>query len=622
MGDPMWSDNETSRDFVNFRAVADTAAEMIVQADGRPLSMGVSGSWGVGKSSLIRLIKASLEERTERKFVFVEFNAWLYQGYDDARAALLDVIVRTLLEHAKGDPSLTEKAKGLLERVNWARAAGVAGMAGASLALGFPVPGLASTVWKAIKGMTDGDITEQDVEQAKKAGKEGAAEAGKLWKPKADTSPPQQIQEMRNHFEKTLEEMEVTLVVLIDDLDRCLPSTAIATLEAIRHFLFLDRTAFVIAADDKMIRQAVKVHFKDVALDDDLVTNYFDKLIQVPIRVPPLGTQDVRAYIMLLFIENSGLEEKARDDIRAAVCQRLSESWQGKRVDSAFVKGLIANCPPELEAQLALADRLAPLMTTSDKIAGNPRLIKRFLNTLHIRLSTAKAQKVVADEATLAKLLLFERCGNEEAYRQLVREVNDGEEGKPHFLAELEKSARSGLEFKSETPWNDAFARAWLALEPQFADTDLRAAVYVSRDHLPIILAGDQLTKEALDALEALFAIKTQVSLPLLEKIKVLSPREQVLVSDRVLQRARQTQDWGTPPILFACLTLAEASADLANRFAGFLRSVPPSRITAALIPILSDKPWAKPLLKYWRDHAETPGPVKKAITADAKAKG
>ena len=107
----MWSDNETNRDFVNFRAVADTAAEMIVQAGGRPLSMGVSGSWGVGKSSLIRLIKASLEERTDQKFVFVEFNAWLYQGYDDARAALLDVIARALLENAKGNDDLPAKAK-------------------------------------------------------------------------------------------------------------------------------------------------------------------------------------------------------------------------------------------------------------------------------------------------------------------------------------------------------------------------------------------------------------------------------------------------------------------------------------------------------------------------------
>lgn len=617
----MWSDNETNRDFVNFRAVADTAAEMIVQARGRPLSMGVSGSWGVGKSSLIRLIKASLEERTDQKFVFVEFNAWLYQGYDDARAALLDVIARALLEQAKGDATLTKKAKGLLERVNWARAAGLAGMAGASIALGFPVPGMFGTAFKAFKGVTDGDITEGDVEAAQKAGND-VADAGKnLLKDKPAPSPPQQIQELRDHFEATLADMGVTLVVLIDDLDRCLPATAIATLEAIRHFLFLNHTAFVIAADDKMIRQAVKVHFKDLQLDDDLVTNYFDKLIQIPIRVPPLGTQDVRAYLMLLFVENSGLPENTRDEVRAAVCHRLSETWQGKWVDSEFVKGLIKDCPPELEAQLTLADRLAPLMTTSDKIAGNPRLIKRFLNTLHIRLATAKAQKVTTDEATLAKLLLFERCGKEEAYRQLVREINDSEEGKPRFLDPWEKAALKGAEFKPDAPWDEPFARAWLALEPSFADADLRAAVYVSRDHMPIVMAADQLSKDAAELLEAVLKVTTQVSVPITDKVKALSQREQILVGERVLQRARQIQDWGTPPILFACLTLAAASADLAGRFAQFLRAIPPNRISPALIPILSDKLWAKEVLKYWADHADTPGPVRNAIVPSAKVK-
>lgn len=43
------------------------------------------------------------------------------------------------------------------------------------------------------------------------------------------------------------------LVVLIDDLDRCLPDTAIETLEAVRLFVFTSRTAFVVAADEAMI---------------------------------------------------------------------------------------------------------------------------------------------------------------------------------------------------------------------------------------------------------------------------------------------------------------------------------------------------------------------------------
>src|ERR1700682_1167466 len=100
----MWPDNETERDFLNFTGVAGTVAEIVVQAQGRPISIGVSGAWGVGKSSMIRLIRGSLTRRAksgERDFIFVEFNAWLYQGYDDARAALMEVIADALTAEAQ-----------------------------------------------------------------------------------------------------------------------------------------------------------------------------------------------------------------------------------------------------------------------------------------------------------------------------------------------------------------------------------------------------------------------------------------------------------------------------------------------------------------------------------------
>jgi KAP family P-loop domain len=53
----MWPDNETDRDFLNFEGVADTVAEIVHQAAGRPISIGIAGAWGVGKSSMIRLIR-------------------------------------------------------------------------------------------------------------------------------------------------------------------------------------------------------------------------------------------------------------------------------------------------------------------------------------------------------------------------------------------------------------------------------------------------------------------------------------------------------------------------------------------------------------------------------------
>src|SRR5439155_12502089 len=131
-----------------------------------------------------------------------------------------------------------------------------------------------------------GEETTETIEKAEKTADKVKATATGLLAPKKKKSPPQEIHALRESFEKTLEALEVTLIVLIDDLDRCLPETTISTLEAIRLFLFLKDTAFVIAADDAMIKHAVRRHFQGVE-DDNLVTNYFDKLIQLPIRVPP-----------------------------------------------------------------------------------------------------------------------------------------------------------------------------------------------------------------------------------------------------------------------------------------------------------------------------------------------
>ena len=127
----MWPDNETDRDFLNFSGVAQTVGEIIAQAKGRPVSIGVSGAWGVGKSSMIKLTQAALTQRIaspgDRPFVFVEFNAWLYQGYDDARAALMDVIASKLEDEAKARATGLDKAAALLKRVRWLRLAKLTG---------------------------------------------------------------------------------------------------------------------------------------------------------------------------------------------------------------------------------------------------------------------------------------------------------------------------------------------------------------------------------------------------------------------------------------------------------------------------------------------------------------
>jgi len=610
----MWPDNETDRDFLNFTSVADTVAEIIAQAEGRPISIGVSGAWGTGKSSMIKLVRMSLMSRAEkdkRDFIFVEFNAWLYQGYDDARAALMEVIGRTLTEEAEKRKRGIEKAKEFVERIRWFRLLKL--MAGSAVALhaGLPPIGLLGELWSIGSKFVCGEVNSETISEAEKAVTKAGGEASELLAEKKKISPPKEIDALRESFEKTLEAMGVTLVVLIDDLDRCLPETTISTLEAIRLFLFLKNTAFVIAADDAMIKHAVRRHFEGV--DDDLATSYFDKLIQLPIRVPPLGTQEVRAYMMLLFVDNSKLNLEVKEMIREKVCIQLGQTWQGKRVDRAFLQSLHDKFGDDLIGQFDTADRLAPLMTTASGIVGNPRLIKRFLNTLAIRMTISRTHGVGVDETVLAKMLLFERLGNPKAYAILIKAVTENSDGKPVFLSEWEEKANAGQELDLVAPWDDPFVREWLTLPPRIADRDLRGILYVSREHAPLITPQDRLSSEAAELLSALIE-HPDMATDLKERLSKVPRAEITVIMDRLLDRARREQEWGVPPILEACLVAAEADPPQGSRLAAFLSDRPPIQIKANIVPKISDQPWAKSVMDHWIKSSDISAPVKKAI--------
>jgi predicted KAP-like P-loop ATPase len=611
----MWPDNETGRDFLNFTGVANTVAEIIANSQGQPVSIGVSGAWGVGKSSMIRLIKTELAkkevENRPAQFVFVEFNAWLYQGYDDARAALMEVIAQALAEEAKRRCTKTDKITDLLKRVKWFRLLKLGVGTAVPLLFGLPPVGPLAELYNFGKKAIGGDANKEELKDA--GAKASELAETEFIREKSDSSPPKEIHALRAAFEEALRELQVTLVVLIDDLDRCLPPTTISTLEAIRLFLFMDKAAFVIAADTEMIKHAVRKHFEGLS-DDNMVTSYFDKLIQIPLRVPPLGTQEVRAYMMLLFAERAGLAVGDRDMLRIAICKQLSESWRGKRVDRALVEEVLGKVPAALAPKLEMAERLAPIMTTATGIAGNPRLIKRFLNALSIRMSIAQVHGVDVDETVLAKLLLFERLGDPKAYLQLLRAVTEDSEGKAAFLVQWEDQAKAGTFKAMEAPWKDPFVGEWLTLPPALGNIDLRGALYVGREHAPLISPEDNLSPEGAELLAGLIT-SPKSSGSVIDNLKKLPQRDLTIIMDRVLERARREDEWGTPAILDACIAIADAAPSQGERLGRMLRERPLHQIKASIVPRIGDRAWARDVLSHW-ESADVAQTVKKAIQA------
>ena len=579
----MWSDTESKEDYLNFGEVSQIVTEILETEAMLPVSIGIFGNWGAGKSSLLNLIEQQIEPD---EWIVIKFDAWLYQGFDDARTALLETIANHLIQAAKDEETILKKSQNLLVRINGLRLAGFLAE-GAALAAGFPTFGLVSKIFGTAQNALDGIQDETESKQVVEIGKEIVDSGRKLINPKKQQTPPQQIDEFRKEYGEILQSLGKKLVIVIDNLDRCLPANAIQTLEAIRLFLFLNRTAFIIAADEEMIRHSVAEHYKDLSYRHQI--DYLDKLIQIPIRVPKAGVLEIRAYLYMLYaIHQKVLPEKLAN-LRQFLETHLQQSWQDQSLNPEQVAKTIEEQDNRaLLSDFERANRIAPLLANSPNIHGNPRIVKRILNTIKMRAKIANKRQIPLEEAIITKLVIFERCVDSDVVTNFYQRINE-EEGKPELLKELENNNEQNLSKLSENKPIQAFIKEWAKLEPKLSNVDLRAAIYLSRETIPLNTYTAQLSQKAQDALNILLTTTSRTgSQGTQDAIQQLTMDEQISVMDALVEQLRKVDNWDKSPNGFvgACL-LAENSEDgarILNRFIiGLKQSVKKPWLNTAL---------------------------------------
>ncbi|MDQ8193633.1 P-loop NTPase fold protein [Coraliomargarita sp. SDUM461004] len=479
-----FNDNETDVDLLQYEPIAVSVIALLDNAGNEPISIGLHGDWGAGKSSVLAMVQANLASK--KKTLCLKFNSWTFQGFEDAKLVLLESLINGILDARPKSVKVKEQAKGLLKQINWLKVAKHAGGLAYNVATGLPSPqqiGALSNFAKSLLAKGHDAITTTDMDAILCTAKELVSTPDH-----SASTVPSQVHEFRRDFTTLLDEAGIEkLVILVDDLDRCLPITIIETLEAIRLFLFVERSAFVIAVDETMVEYAVRQHFPDLPgrISPQVYSrNYLEKLIQVPFRIPALGSSETRTYITLLLIEQQLNAEEFTPYLELAR-KLLMMPWISNGLDRAKIEESIGDVPSKINSSLTLAAQLTPLLTAGTK--GNPRQIKRFLNTLILRESIAEARgfNKMIKRPILAKLMLLERFALDE-YEQLIAMIATSRDGKPEQIKMLEKGNTKRGNLGDSEPvanWSKKpTVQQWLDLDPKLGGIDLRPYAFVTRD--------------------------------------------------------------------------------------------------------------------------------------------
>ena len=110
-------DHETEVDYLNCEAISQTVVELLNDNRKRPLTVGIHGDWGAGKSSILKMIESELS--SEENVAVLWFNGWTFEGFDDAKTVLIENTITELRRKRSTVGKVKEKATKLLKRVDW-----------------------------------------------------------------------------------------------------------------------------------------------------------------------------------------------------------------------------------------------------------------------------------------------------------------------------------------------------------------------------------------------------------------------------------------------------------------------------------------------------------------------
>jgi formylglycine-generating enzyme required for sulfatase activity/GTPase SAR1 family protein len=296
------TDHATQDDLLDYEHFQQVLYNVVTKAE-TPLTIGVFGPWGSGKTSLMKMLRHQLEQEKIDSRRTVWFTAWKYDRQDALWRSFILRVLDALYPRETEPKDAPREERPILQNPTDPKQKRRIEL----------LNRLEESVYQAVDWDEIGPRAInwwQFISNTGKAGVETAAHLGSAGLTRSYNR--RQLHHMEE-FEAIFKEVIALLpkgngrlIVFVDDLDRCLPEKAIEVLEAIKLFLEVTGVVFVLGMDQSVVRQGIEARYAtafryqlgkeriELPIQGD---SYLQKIVQIPFHLPAMATMDVAGFV-------------------------------------------------------------------------------------------------------------------------------------------------------------------------------------------------------------------------------------------------------------------------------------------------------------------------------------
>lgn len=255
----------SQEDLLNINKYAQALVHFILNSD-TPITIGLQGEWGTGKTSMMYLLKEELQAKSVATSWVNTWEYSMFRGVKETTPAILNGLLTSLKESCGSQWTLGNDSEKKMKKI------------------GKFFGNLINQVAVNQVGLDVKDAYNATVEESAVL----RAEIAEIKKDIADVID-QLVNDSKNPFQR--------VVFFVDDLDRIQPSDAVEVLESLKNIFDMNHCIFILAIDYEVVVKGLEGKFgPKTDANEREFRSFFDKIIQVPFSMPT-GAYDIEKFL-------------------------------------------------------------------------------------------------------------------------------------------------------------------------------------------------------------------------------------------------------------------------------------------------------------------------------------